>query len=97
MISREEIAKLAKLARLQLDETGSAALSHDLEKILAYVDQLKKVGRQTKTTSPVAANHSARNVWREDKNAHETAEFSAELLAAAPKHDDNFVRVKKII
>ena len=38
-----------------------------------------------------------RNVFREDKDPHLPGEFTEDLLAEAPRRQDNFVKVKKIL
>lgn len=94
MISPEEINNLANLARLKLDEAQKAALGQDLENILGYVDQLKEAG-ELKRGGEVES-HLASNVMREDKDAHEPGQFP-KLVEVAPKHNGEYVRVKKII
>lgn len=93
MISPEEINNLANLARLKLDEAQEDALGQDLENILGYVAQLKEAGElKGKVTS-----HLAVNVLREDKETHEPGKFSPKLVEAAPKHNGEYLKVKKII
>jgi aspartyl-tRNA(Asn)/glutamyl-tRNA(Gln) amidotransferase subunit C len=95
MISREEVHNLANLARLQLTELELEKLTHDLGSILGYVEQLKEV-----ESTPVGAEAEAHlpvNVLRADEEAHASGVFTARLVEAAPKHDEAFVRVKKIL
>ena len=91
MISREEIDNLANLARLELDDTQKESLTKDLESILGYFEQLKEVEGLDKVE---AANHVAPNVIREDKIINES---NQKLVEAAPKHNGQYVRVKKIL
>jgi aspartyl-tRNA(Asn)/glutamyl-tRNA(Gln) amidotransferase subunit C len=101
MISREEVNKMATLARLELDEAQKESLVKDLGNILGYMDLLKEAegggGASTPSVDGTIANHMAPNIMRADKVTNETGELSAKLVEAAPKHNGQYVRVKKIL
>ncbi|MFA4955054.1 MAG: Asp-tRNA(Asn)/Glu-tRNA(Gln) amidotransferase subunit GatC [Patescibacteria group bacterium] len=61
-LSSEEVRQLADLARLELDENEVTAAEKDLDKILGFVDRLKKV--ETQGVEP--ASMPARTEWRQD-------------------------------
>lgn len=94
MISREEIDNLANLARLDLDEGQKAAIAKDLGNILDYVKQLKEAEGLDKVA---AENHVAPNVMRQDEVKNETGKLDQVLVEVAPKHNGQYVRVKKIL
>lgn len=96
MISREDVDKLANLARLELDETQKDSLVKDLGNILGYIDLLKEAEDADKIE---AVNHVAPNVMRADKETNKIGELGAKLVEAAPKHDEKceYVKVKKIL
>ena len=47
MITKDDISKLAKLARVELSETEKEKLAIDVGNILAYVDQIKNAVAKT--------------------------------------------------
>ncbi len=95
MIERTEVENLAKLARLELNEAELERVARDLGGILNYVEQLNAAGGQAAVE--LAETHLPVNVLRDDGPAHETASGTEALVAAAPKHNGAFVRVKKIL
>jgi aspartyl-tRNA(Asn)/glutamyl-tRNA(Gln) amidotransferase subunit C len=94
MISREEIDNLANLARLDLDEAQKATIAKDLGNILDYVKQLKEAEGLDKVE---VEDYVATNVMRKDEVINETGKLSSNLVEAAPKHNEQYVRVKKIL
>jgi len=93
MISRVEIEKLASLSRLKLSDEEIVRMQGDMTSILAYVDKLKTV--TGKDTGPVMSVN--KNVLREDADSHESGLYTEKLIKAAPKSDDDYVKVKKIL
>lgn len=94
MITPEEIDKLAKLARIQLDPAEKAGMTKEIDSILAYVDEIKKATVNMDVTPAVGAVH---NVFREDVAVTTSPEDREALLKAAPHREGDFVAVKKII
>ena len=94
MISKEEVKKLADLARIALIDNEVENLQRDMERILGYVSEISKA------KAPVdwqAAGPELRNVFRADGQAHQAGEFSEALLAQAPARQRDYVKVKKIL
>jgi len=93
-ISRDDVAKLAALSSLQLDDAEVEHLQADLQAILGYVEQLDELD-----TSDVAPSYQVTgltNVLREDSvQQGEVAPVSLVNLAAETK--DNQVKVPKVI
>ena len=96
MIERKDIDTLAELSRLELSETEKDGFLKDLDSILNYVADLKKVtgGSNAGGDSDTAL---VRNVMRADDNTHESGLFTDDLLKAAPRNKDGYVVVKKIL
>jgi aspartyl-tRNA(Asn)/glutamyl-tRNA(Gln) amidotransferase subunit C len=83
-LSRQEIEKVALLARLRLSNEEAQTMVAELGKIIAFVDQLAEA--DTEGVEPMAHAIELRNVFREDQAA---ASLSREVaLANAPHHDD---------
>lgn len=93
MISREEVDSLANLARLELDESQKASLGEDLGNILGYFEQLKEV----KIDDLETQDHLVINVLRPDSTIERPEASAQALVEAAPKHNGQYVRVKKIL
>lgn len=92
MISKEEVKKLADLARLRVPEEELDQLTHDLESILGYVSELKNAPvSETEEKPPLV------NVLRADLDPHESGVYTDELLAALSKSRDNYLSVKPIL
>ena len=94
MIERKDIDTLAELSRLELSEDEKNGFLKDLEGILAYVGDLKKVGGELPVEQDTAL---VRNVMRADEVSHEPGVFTDDLLKAAPRNKDGYVVVKKIL
>ncbi len=87
----EGIENLAALARLELAEKEKEGLLSDMDSILGYVKQIKKV--KIKEVKP---EYDLKNIWREDEP--EQREFSKELIISQfPDSRDKFLKVKKIL
>jgi len=92
-ISRSEVAHVARLARLALDEAELDALTGDMDAILAYVDQLNRLD----TTGIVPTAHAVpmANAFRPDEVR---PSFTPEqALANAPQPDPAGFRVPRVI
>ena len=92
-ISSDEVKKVAKLARLELNESEIQQHAEQLEKILDYIKQLEKIN-----TDNIACTTRAIevvNVLRKDEK--KDYENSEELLDLAPSRENKFFKVPKII
>ena len=92
-ISKEEVKKVAKLARLQLNDEQIGHHSEQLEKILKYIDQLEKINTDNVPCTTRAIE--VVNVLRNDIN-HKFEENES-ILDLAPSREENFFKVPKII
>lgn len=93
-LSREDVLKLARLARLELTEEEVEAYRKELESILQYVEQIQKTDvTGLKPTSQVTGLTS---VMRED----EVIDYGAspdDLLRQAPDKQDRHIKVKRMV
>ena len=96
MISNDDVKKLAALARIKLTSDEETSLAKDMENILGYVKQIQEVSAGKEHVTK-ASHPAAKNVLREDGEPHPTGAHTEELLAAAPAHQGQFVKVKKIL
>ena len=93
MSQKINIDQIAELARLSLKPDERAKLSKDLEKILAYVDQLQEL--KTDTILPTSHVLPIENVFRKD--SVKPSQIREAVLKCAPKSDGKFFKVPKII
>lgn len=94
MVSKEEIKKLAELSRIEIGDKELDSINKDLSLILDYLSQVKEAG--SKPGDPVAAQENV-NQMRDDKDPHPPRLFTSDLTGLAPKTEDNYIKVKKII
>ena len=92
-ITKEEVKKVAHLARLELNENEINNHAKQLEKILEYIKQLEKI--DTDDVSCTTRAIEVINVFRKD--AQKISECSQELLELGPSREDQYYKVPKII
>ncbi len=94
MLTKEEIKKLATLARIKLSQEEEEKLPKEVDSILGYVAQLKEA------TSSISEERKAgelRNVTREDANPTITGTNTKDIVAEMPNSQDNYLKVEKIL
>ncbi len=95
MITSEDIAKLAHLARIDVPENEVEKLAKDMSGILEYVSEVSTAVKELGDEAPVVGEWH--NVFRADEPAHEPGEYSKEILANAPATEGGYLKVKKIL
>ena len=92
-ITREEVRRVATLARLELSPTEEESLTQQLDKILQYVEKLNQL--DTVNVEPLAHVVDIVNAFREDRVVNQPSQDA--LLANAPRRERDFFKVPKII
>ena len=92
-ITKEEVKKVAHLARLELNENEINNHAQQLEKILDYVKQLEKIDTDDIPCTTRAIEVT--NVFRKDENKN--SECTEEILELGPSREDKYFKVPKII
>ena len=92
-ITKEEVKKVAHLARLELDENEINNHAEQLEKILEYIKQLERI--QTDDVPCTTRAIEVVNVFREDEK--KSSDCTEELLELGPSREDQYFKVPKII
>ncbi len=89
----KEIENLANLCRIDLSQEEKEQLSKDMESILGFIDQIQTVDidKEKKVAGDL------RNVMREDEKPHESGKFTDSILSEAPKKENGYFKVKKIL
>ena len=91
-ISREEVSKVAQLAKLKLNEEQIDNHAKQIEKILDYINQLEKIDTTNVpcTTRAIEVINNFRN------DVKEKSKIRDDILDLAPSREDDFFRVPKI-
>ncbi|MGH7766485.1 MAG: Asp-tRNA(Asn)/Glu-tRNA(Gln) amidotransferase subunit GatC [Candidatus Binatia bacterium] len=92
-ITREEVQRVALLARLQLSAEEEISLTEQLDRILQYMEKLQQL--DTEKVEPLAHVVDVVNAFREDRAVN--APQPEKLLANAPAREKTFLKVPKII
>lgn len=92
-LSREDVEKVALLARLRLDDAELDRMTDQLGAILGYVERLSEV--DTEGVEPMAHAIERMNVLREDVETEPLPREAA--LANAPKSDGQYFLVPRMI
>lgn len=92
-LTREEVQRIAVLARLRLTPEEETQLTEQLDHILAYMEKLDEL--DTSKVEPFSHVLDAVNSLREDKVTNRPNADA--LLANAPDRDNSFFKVPKII
>lgn len=92
-LTRDDVLKVARLARLKLTEAEVADYTDKLGSILAYVDSLNEV--DTDEVEPMVHAVELSNVFRTDEVRPSLPRSAA--LANAPKTDGQFFLVPQIL
>jgi aspartyl-tRNA(Asn)/glutamyl-tRNA(Gln) amidotransferase subunit C len=92
-ITKEEVKKVANLARLELNENEINNHAEQLEKILDYIKQLEKIDTDDIPCTTRAIE--VKNVFRKDEKKN--SDCNDELLELGPSIEDKYFKVPKII
>lgn len=93
MLTREEVIKLAQLARIELSEQEVEKFQRDLSTVLEYVEELKLVN--VEGLEEVSQVTGLVNVQREDVVVDH--ENRIEIFSQAPEMKDDYFKVKTIL
>ncbi len=93
MATKDEVKKLAALARIRVEDSELEKFTSEFDAILAYVGQLEKLelpkGRGGKP--------ALRNVMREDGEPHAGGVYTEKLAEQFPAREGDALSVKQII
>ena len=92
-ITRDQVSKVAELARLKLNSEQLDNHARQIERILEYINQLEKI--DTSNVPCTTRAIEVINVVREDNK--QTFDNREEILNLAPLREEDFFKVPKII
>ena len=93
MLSRDDVHRIAELARIEVPEEGLAALQQSLNGIFGLIEQMRAV--DTAGVEPMAHAIDVTQRLREDR-VTETDQHEL-FQAAAPRVEDGLYLVPKVI
>lgn len=94
-MKQEEIAHLARLARIKLTDEELQRFEEELSSIVSYVSTVSEIAADSADTAPqVGIRH---NIFRPDKVTTEASEYTDDLLREMPHTDGRYMKVKKIL
>ncbi|TWU07285.1 Aspartyl/glutamyl-tRNA(Asn/Gln) amidotransferase subunit C [Symmachiella macrocystis] len=92
-LTRDEIQRVAVLARLKLSDAELDSLTSELAQILGHMDQLNEL--DTEDVEPMVHAIELKNVFRTDEIRESLPRDEA--LANAPKSDGRYFHVPQIL
>lgn len=88
-LNQKELENLAKMSNLSLNEKEKESFAKDLNSVIKYIQEIENL--QVKRKVEAVRN---KNVFREDKAKQNN---SKEILESAPKSDESYFIVPKIL
>jgi aspartyl-tRNA(Asn)/glutamyl-tRNA(Gln) amidotransferase subunit C len=92
-IDNNLVDKIAHLARLQFEDQEREEIKNDLNKMLAFVEQLNSI--DTSNVEPLIYVNEETNIFRADTVANQVSH--KEAMQNAPQKDTDYFRVPKVI
>ena len=92
-IDKNQVKKVAKLSRISLDGKKLETLSKDLDTILSFVEELKKL--DTKKTEPLTSILDKTLEPRDDKI--NDGSIKDQILKNSPEKNEEFFVVPKVV
>jgi len=92
-VTRQEVEKIAELARLEFSENEIEHLTKDMNQILHHMDKLNEL--DTSNVEPLSHPIEVKNVFRDDELKESIKREDA--LKNAPDKDEEFFKVPKVI
>ncbi len=92
-LSKEEVKKVANLARLEITPEEESSFATQLSSILDYFEQIGELN--TDNVEPMTRAIEVYNITREDKQVSNLDREN--ILNSAPEREEDFFRVPKIM
>ncbi len=93
-LTNDEIEYVATLARIEIEDDKTESTTADISAILGFVDSLQAIN--TDSIEPISQVTGLSDVWREDEVV-DCKISRDDLLSNAPKSQDGYVVVKKVL
>ena len=93
MATKEDVQKLAALARIRVEDSELAKFTSEFDAKLAYVGQLEKL----ELPKGGGEKPALRNGMRKDGEPHAGGTYTEKLVVQFPASENNALSVKQII
>ncbi len=92
-INKDTVKYVAKLSRIELEESSIDDFTSQIDRILTYIEKLNQL--DTENTAPTSHALELKNVFRKDENTPSLENPAA--LSNAPEQENGHFKVPKII
>ncbi len=92
-INKKTLEYLAELSRIELEEESEEKLLKDLQKILAYFEELKEVN--TENIEPMAGGTIGKNVFRNDEEGLASSNAKGST-GQFPEKENGFLKIPPV-
>jgi aspartyl-tRNA(Asn)/glutamyl-tRNA(Gln) amidotransferase subunit C len=93
-MQKDDIVRIARLARIELTEDEIETFANDIGGILEYVKEIQEITGDVPPEKVVGAIY---NVMRKDEAPHESGMYTEAILNEVPDRHGQYIRVKKIL
>lgn len=94
MLTKQEVEHIAKLSRIELNDSELEAMRKDLSSIIGYVEKLKEV--DIEGIEPATHSIDLKSVFRKDKKNEINLELSQSLIDLAPDKEKRHIKSKPV-
>src|SRR3989344_2581178 len=96
-LTKQEVEKIAELARLGINEEEKEKFVEDLSSVIGYVQKLSEVN--VEKVEPMTGGTALESVTRKDDETKDIAddEMKADILNAAPDKNNGYFKVPSIL
>lgn len=95
MLSRDEILKVATLARIGVSDKDVEKYQHDLSEILEYFNKLEAV--DVEGVEPIGHITGMQNKFRNDEQIDFGKDGKKAIMQNAPEVKDEYIKVKSVL
>lgn len=93
MVTKDQVLKIAELARLKIHENELEKFTSQMNQILEFVARLNQL--DTSHITPTSHAIEMTNAFRKDEVV--SSHLRDQAFASSPEHEGNFFRVPKVI
>ena len=97
MLTKQEVEKIAELARLGISEEEKEKFAGDLSLVISYIEKLSEVN--VEKVEPMTGGTNLESVVRYDDDTKNIADdkMKADILNAAPDKEKGYFKVPSIL
>jgi aspartyl/glutamyl-tRNA(Asn/Gln) amidotransferase C subunit len=95
VLTRDDVKKIAALARIGLEDKEIEKYQKDLSGILDYFKELEEL--DTKDVEPIGHITGKYSVFRPDKRGESTQVEREAILKNSPERKGNYLKVKSVL